>query len=290
MTDRPTAHRPNAKADHTAVRVALWRALHVELDAEPRVLDDLVGLRIADPDPGWRERPDMHPEGTKPFRASIVARARFIEDLVESEAERGVSQYLILGAGLDTFAQRTPEVASRLHVFEVDQPGTQAWKRERLVELGLGVPDGLHLVPVDFEAGASLWDELSKAGFDTRQPAVVASTGVSMYLTREANAATLREIARLAPGSTLAMTFLLPIELAAPELRVGLERSSQGARAAGTPFISFFSPEEMVSLAREAGFRSAEHVSANTLAHRYFAGRSDGLRTFSGEEMLVAKT
>jgi O-methyltransferase involved in polyketide biosynthesis len=119
---------------------------------------------------------------------------------------------------------------------------------------------------------------------------VVVSTGVSMYLTRDANAATLRQVSALARGSTFAMSFILPLELAAPEVRPGLERSAQGARAAGTPFVSFFTPDEMLALAREAGFREVRHVSAEDHARRYFAGRSDGLRTWSGEEMLVATT
>src|SRR6478735_7269474 len=115
--------------DNTAVRTALWRALHVEVDASPPVLDDRIGLQLVAPDPGWRDRPDMDPSFTSGFRASIVARARFVEDLV-------VDQYVILGAGLDTFAERRADLGDRLHVFEIDQPATQAWKRERLVELG----------------------------------------------------------------------------------------------------------------------------------------------------------
>src|SRR5438046_8080354 len=124
----------------------------------------------------------MDPHFTSRFRASIVARARFVEDLVAEEVRRGVEQYVILGAGLDTFAQRRPEIASRLRVFEVDQPGPQAWKRQRLIELGYGIPEWLRLVPVDFEAGDAWWDRLVDAGFDASQPATVASTGVSMYL------------------------------------------------------------------------------------------------------------
>jgi O-methyltransferase involved in polyketide biosynthesis len=107
--------------DPTAVRVALWRALHVEVDPLPHVLEDEVGLQLAAPGAGWRDRPDMS-AFTRPFRASIVARARFIEDLVEEQADLGVGQYVILGAGLDTFAQRRPALASRLQVFEIDQP------------------------------------------------------------------------------------------------------------------------------------------------------------------------
>src|SRR5437667_10324227 len=119
---------------------------------------------------------------TKPFRASIVARARFIEDLVTEEAVHGVAQYVILGAGLDTFAQRRPEIASRLRIFEVDRPGPQAWKRERLIELGFGIPEWLRLVPVDFEAGDDWWQWLAAAGFDIGQPAVCASSGFRMYV------------------------------------------------------------------------------------------------------------
>jgi len=277
--------------DSTAIRVALWRALHVEVDPPPHVLEDLVGLKLAAPEAGWRERPDMNPQFIKAFRASIVARARFIEDLVVEQAGQGVRQYVILGAGLDTFAQRRPEVASRLAVFEVDQPGPQAWKRRRLVEAGFGVPDWLRLVPVDFEAGDAWLQKLVAAGFDTSKPAVVVSTGVSMYLTRQAIMATLRQVAALAAGSTFVMSFLLPLEMADPEDRVGLERAAQGARASGTPFISFFRPEEMLAMAREAGFQGARHVSAAMLAERYFAGRTDGLRPpNNAEELLVATT
>ena len=281
----------NAMPDSTAVRVALWRALHLEVDPPPHVLEDEIGLRLVAPDDGWRHRPDMDPHFTSRFRASIVARARFIEDMVVERAGRGVGQYVILGAGLDSFAQRRPEIASSLKVFEVDPPGPQAWKRRRLIELGFGIPEWLRLVPVDFEAGDAWWQRLAAAGFDSGQPAIVASTGVSMYLTKDAIAATLRQIAALAPGSMLAMTFLLPLELADPEVRPGLERAEKGARASGTPFISFFTPTEMLALAREAGFREVQHVSAATLAQRYFAGRTDGFRPpNNSEELLVAMT
>lgn len=280
-----------AAPDSTAVRGALWRAMHVQVDPPPHVFEDEIGLRLVAPDEGWRHRPDMDPHGTSQFRASIVARARFIEDLVAEQAANGVGQYVILGAGLDTFAQRRPEIASSLRIFEVDQPGPQAWKRQRLIELGFGIPEWLRLVPVDFEVNWSWWERLATAGFDAGQSAVVASTGVSMYLTKDAVAATLRQIATLAPGSTLAMTFLVPFEFAAPEVRPGLQLAEKGARASGTPFISFFTPTEMLTLAREAGFGEVRHVSAADLAERYFSGRADGLRPpNNSEEMLVATT
>jgi methyltransferase (TIGR00027 family) len=277
-----------AAPDNTAVRTALWRALHLEVDAAPPVFEDRLGLALAAPAADWRSRPDMS-AFTRPFRASIVARARFVEDLVDEQVARGVGQCVILGAGLDTLAQRRPELASRLQVFEVDQPGPQAWKRQRLVDLGFGVPSFLHLVPVDFEAGDAQWDRLAAAGFDAGRPAVVASTGVSMYLTREAVGATLRQVAALAPGSTLVMSFMLPIEQLDAGMQAGVERAAEGARASGTPFISFFTPDEMLALARDAGFRAVQHVSAAQLAQRYFQGRSDGLRPpDNAEELLLA--
>lgn len=277
--------------ESTAARVALWRALHLQVDPPPHVFEDDIGLRLVAPNDGWRQRPDMHPQGTSPFRASIVVRARFIDDLVAEQAGRGVGQYVILGAGLDTFAQRCPELAPKLQIFEVDPPGPQSWKRRRLIELGFGVPDWLRLVPVDFEAGDAWWQKLAAAGFDARRPAVVASTGVSMYLSMDAIVATLRQVAALAPGSTLAMSFLLPLEYADPEVRPGLAMAEKAARASGTPFISFFTPAEMLALARDAGFREARHVSAATLTERYFSGRTDGFRPPShAEELLVATT
>ena len=275
--------------DSTAARVALWRALHLWIDAPPHVMEDEIGLRLLAPGDDWRSRGDMDPQFTRPFRASIVARARFIDDLVAEQAAGGLSQYVILGAGLDSFVQRRPEIASRLSVFEIDRPGPQVWKRRRLIELGFGVPECLHFVPVDFEAGVSWCDALVAAGFDAERPAIVVSTGVSMYLTRTANAAMLREVASFAPGSTFAMTFLLPLELADPEVRPGLEMAEMGARSSGTPFLSFFTWADILALAREGGFREARHVSGEDLSQRYFAGRTDGLRPpNNAEELLVA--
>jgi methyltransferase (TIGR00027 family) len=278
-----------ATPDSTAVRTALWRALHLEVDAPPHVLDDRIGLQLARPDSDWRQRPDMNEYATPGVRASIVARARFIEDLVTEQADHGVGQYVLLGAGLDTFAQRRPEIASRITVFEVDQPGPQVWKRQRLVELGFGVPESLRLVPVDFET-TSWWDGLLANGFDAGKPAVVASLGVSMYLTRETTAATLRQSASLAAGSTLAMTFMQPVELVGPEEQAMHRATDAAARASGTPFISYYAPDETLAMARDAGFVTARHVSAADYTRRYFADRTDGLRPFTTEALLVATT
>jgi methyltransferase (TIGR00027 family) len=276
--------------DSTAVRVALWRAQHVQIDPEPHLLEDEIGLTLAAPTNGWRNRPDMKGPAAVRYRASVVIRARFVEDLVADEAECGVTQYVILGAGLDTFAQRKPELASRLQIFELDQPDPQAWKKQRLIELGYRIPKWLHFVPVDFEAGDSWLDRLIVAGFDSARPAVIASTGVSMYLTGEAIASTLRQVATLASGSTFAMTFLLPPKPTKRTKASRRRRAEKVVRSSRKPFISFFTPHEMLALAREAGFREVQHISGSALTERYFSRRMDSLPSSSAEEMLVAIT
>jgi methyltransferase (TIGR00027 family) len=278
-----------AEPDNTAVRTALWRALHMQVDAKPHILEDEEGLKLIAPDDHWRERPDMHPQFTKRLRASIIARARFIEDLIIEQSKCGIDQYVILGAGLDTFAQRKAGIASKLQVYEIDQPGTQTWKQQRLIELGFGIPRWLHFVSVDFET-SSWWEQLLKAGFDTNKPAVVTCTGVSLYLTKEAITSTLNQIATLAPGSTLAMTFYLPMELMDEEDKPLQQIAEKGAREAGTPFLSFFAPNEILNLALNAGFKEAKTISTKDMEQLYFAGRTDDLLPASGEIFLLSKT
>jgi len=275
------------KPDNTAVRTALWRALHIQVDAKPYIIEDEVGLKLVAPDEGWQERPDM--KYTKRLRASIVARAGFVEDLIIQQSTKGVTQYIILGAGLDTFAQRRPDIASKLQIYEIDQPDTLAWKKQRLTDLGFGLAEYLHFVPVDFEI-SSWWKQLLEAGFDINKPAVIACTGVSLYLTKEAIMATLNQIATLAPGSKLAMTFYLPIELLDDEDKPMQEMAEKGAKAAGTPFVSFFSPYEVLAMAKNAGFKDAKTVSTRDMEQTYFKDRTDGLLPASGEVFLLATT
>lgn len=281
------SHSLKTEPDNTAVRTALWRALHLEADAKPHIIEDEIGLKLIAPKEDWQQRPDM--KFTRRLRASIVARARFIEDLMVEQSGQGIGQYVILGAGLDSFAQRRPEIASKLHIYEIDQPDTLAWKQQRLIELGYGVPAHLHFVPVDFET-SSWWAELLKAGFEADKPAVVACTGVTLYLTREAIVSTLRQLAGLAPGTTTAITLYLPVELLEGEDKMLMEISMKGASASGTPMISFFSPEEMLDLARKAGFKTAKLVSTKDMEQLYFTGRTDDLSPANGEVFLIATT
>ena len=282
-----TGTQMSTAPDSSAVRTALWRALHVEVDAPPHLIEDTIGLALAEPNPGWRDRPDMHPEGTRSYRAAIVARTRFVEDLL---VEGDATQYVLLGAGLDTFAQRHAADAGRVHVFEVDQPGPQTWKRRRLDELGYGVPPHLHLVPVDFETDDDWWQALVDAGFDPGQTTVVYSSGVSMYISKDATTTTLGRLGGLAPGSTVVMTFMLPFDLVDEAERPALEGAARGARASGTPWISFYTPDEIATIAHEAGFPRVRCVPTTELAEPYLARRADDLHAAGGEAVLLAET
>lgn len=201
--------RQTKEPDNTAARTALWRALHVQIDDQPHVFEDEIGLKLVTPPDDWQQRPDM--KFTKRIRASIVARSRFKEDVMLEQSKQGIKQYVILGAGLDTFAQRWPDIASKIQIFEIDRPDTLNWKQQRLTELDYNIPESLHFVPVNFET-TSWWEELLKAGFATEKPALVVCTGVMLYLTKEAIMDTLNKLKSMASGSTIAITFNLPIE------------------------------------------------------------------------------
>ncbi|WP_291906636.1 class I SAM-dependent methyltransferase [Chitinophaga sp. CB10] len=279
-------HKNNPQPDNTAARTALWRALHVFADEQPYIIEDKVGYELLQPEQDWQERPDM--KYTKRLRASIVARARFVEDMAKDQINQGVKQYVLLGAGLDSFAQRNKNLAREVDIYEIDQPETLAWKQEKLVENGYSIPDHLHFVPVNFET-SSWWDELLKQGFDFSQRAFVSCTGVTLYLTREAITDTLRKLTSLAPGSTIAIAFYLPIAELDPEDQPMQEMANKGAAAAGTPFVSFFPVAAVEKMANEIGLKAVRTVSTKDMEEKYFKGRKDQLTPASGEFFLVAR-
>ncbi|WP_322544980.1 class I SAM-dependent methyltransferase [Elizabethkingia miricola] len=272
--------------DNTAIRTALWRAFHTQADAEPHILEDTVGLQLIAPEEGWQERPDI--KYTQRLRASVVARSRYIEDIITTEIQKGTDQYVILGSGLDTFAQRNPDITSKIQIFEIDQPDTLAWKQKRLSETGFHIPENLHFVPVNFEK-SSWWELLLKAGFNIHNPAVIACTGVTLYLTRSAIKETLQHMVSLAAGSVVIISFYLPVELLEKEDQPMQEMANKGAQQAGTPFISFFSPEEVIAIAKESGLKNTNLVSTEDIKDLYFKNRTDGLSPASGEVFLLAR-
>lgn len=233
--------------DNTALRTALWRALHVMSDDKPFIIEDKVGLELIKPEQGWQERPDM--KFTKSLRASIVARARFVEDIAKEQIAKGVKQYVLLGAGLDSFAQRNEEISSPVNIYEIDQPEMLAWKEEKLIENGYNIPGNLHFVPVNFETSSWL-DELINKGFDIHQSTIVSCTGVTLYLTREAIIETLRKLTSFASGSTIAVSFYLPVDQLEGDDKNLMEMSIKGAKASGTPFVSFFLSKKFLNLRR----------------------------------------
>lgn len=278
--------RSDSVPDSTAVRVALWRALHLQIDGTPHILADDLALKLVDPADGWKNRPDMHPEGTAPYRASIVTRARFIEDMVtEDVLHHHLSQYVLLGAGLDTFAYRHQDIASRLAIFEIDKPQTLEWKQHQLQKLHIPLPKKLRFVPVHFGANDSWWEHLVASGFNPQLKSLLTSLGVSMYLPKSAIIAMLEQIKSLAPGSRFVMTFMLPLDLVDPQDRDGYKMSLQGAERSGTPFVSFFAPQEMLDLAKNLGFKKIQHLSVDKL--NYLKNRKDHLRASTGEELLI---
>jgi methyltransferase (TIGR00027 family) len=266
-----------AQPSRTALRVALRRAAHQVHDAEPRVLDDPLAVSILGPDAAEVERtPDSI---RRPFsaglRAFMVVRARFAEDiLAEAVRDRDVRQYLVLGAGLDTFAYRNPH--AHVRVFEVDHPATQAWKHERLVAAHIQPPVTMRFVAVDFER-QSLREELAAAGFDFNAPTVTAWLGVVPYLTIEAFRGTIALLGSLASGSEVVFDYSQPREVLTPNEQLMLDSMSERVAQAGEPFQLFFRPEELAMELDRAGLRVVEDLDGPSLHNRYLAERMDGL-------------
>lgn len=273
--------------DNTALRTALWRALHVFTDEKPYIFEDKVGFNLIQPETDWQERPDM--KYTKRLRASIVARARFVEDLVKEQIVKGVKQYVLLGAGLDSFAERNTEINTQVDIYEIDQSETMAWGKKKLIESGFKIPDNLHFVSIDFET-SSWWAELTSNGFDPGQKAIVSCTGVTLYLTKDAIYDTLQKLSTLASGSMIAIAFYLPMEHLDKIDQPMHELATKGAAASGTPFVSFFSGEEIIKLAEITGLKEIQIISTKDMTEKYFKNRTDNLIPASGEFFLVAKT
>jgi methyltransferase (TIGR00027 family) len=265
-----------ATPSRTALRVALRRAAHQLYDAPPRILDDPIAVPIL----GAAGAEELRRTPTRPdrpfsvgLRAFLVARSRYAEDMLARAVAKGVTQYVLLGAGLDTFAHRNPY--SQLRVFEVDHPATQQWKRELLAAGSLPAPKNLTYAPVDFESQA-LAEQLQASGFDPANPTFFAWLGVVPYLTREAFRATLGFIASLPAGSGVVLDYGQP-RSALPFLEK-LAHDSLAARVqlAGEPFKLFFTPPEIA--AELTAFGKIEDLGSTEINVRYFANRTDNLK------------
>jgi len=204
------------RASKTALRVAIRRAAH-QLADHPPVLDDPIAVRLVGPGFARDMERAMHPVG-RDFRAFMAARSRYAEDRLAEAVAAGVGQYVVLGAGLDTFAWRNP--FPQLRVFEVDFPATQQAKRAMLVEAGLAQPENLTFVPLDFEHH-TVAEGLAEAGFDATRAAFFAWLGVVPYLTLEAFRSTLATVAAMPAGSAMSFDYAVdPETLSAVDARL----------------------------------------------------------------------
>ncbi|HKM64152.1 MAG TPA: SAM-dependent methyltransferase [Acidisphaera sp.] len=263
----------------TAQAVAVRCAAHQLLDF-PHVLEDPIALRII----GLRAAASIMlrlPASQLPvaryLRAFVTARSRYAEDQLARAVAAGTAQYVILGAGLDTFAYRNPYPAGSLRVFEVDHPDTQAWKRRRLAETSIPVPPDLTFVPVDFEH-QKLDVELERAGLRLGERAFFSWLGVTPYLTNDVVLATLALIHSFCPDNAIAFDYALPRQgLSAPE-KLAHDAIRVTVGQAGEPFRSFFSPDALVSALTTIGFRRVESLTTDEINARYFRNRLDGLQ------------
>jgi methyltransferase (TIGR00027 family) len=261
------------RASKTALRVAIRRAAHQLVD-QPTVLDDAIAVRLIGQGYARDMERAMH-KVARDFRCYIAARSRYVEDRLAEAVARGVTQYIVLGAGLDTFAYRNPFPA--LRVFEVDFPATQEWKRALLAEAAIELPANLTFVPLDFEH-QTLAEGLAKAGFDNRKPAFFGWVGVVPYLSLEAFRATLGVVAQLPAGSAVSFDYESSPKTLSPERRKVFDGLSKRVAAAGEPFRLFLLPEEMAQELHRAGFQRIQQMDSDGLNERYFNDRADGLK------------
>jgi methyltransferase (TIGR00027 family) len=275
----------------TAQLVAIRRAAHQILD-RPKVFDDPLALSIIGQEGSSALQPDLHQsEDTKQslqLRAFYVARSRYAEDQLYLAVERGVRQYVILGAGLDTFAYRNPYPAGALRVFEVDHPATQAWKLARLQEAGISLPVDLTYAPVDFE-GQTLADGLRHAGYNPRQRAFFSWLGVTMYLTAQGVMTTLRFIASAAKGSGVVFDYTVFPSLLDPDQQLMFDTLVKRVDWVREPWQMFFDPAELKKDLLAMGFGHVEDIGPAQINARYFDDRTDGLRVGSLAHIMSAR-
>ncbi len=280
----------------------MLRAAHLLWDDPPKIFEDTLALRLCgcDSEAALRaqfERFDAQtargggPDFSKILRlftASIAMRSRYVEDQLNEAIRRGVSQYVILGAGLDSFAYRRVDLAKVLRVFEVDHPATQTWKRTRLRELDIDLPPNLSLVPVDFEKD-SLLDGLRVSGYRADAPGFFSWLGVTAYLTHDAIFGVLRTLAAFAAGTEIIFQYMVPEELLDEDTRRLLAVVVAAERDRGEPVKSAFEPGKLAESVRELGFVEVTDFGPDEAQARYFSGRTDGLRPYTLNHYMRAR-
>jgi methyltransferase (TIGR00027 family) len=276
----------------TAEGAAVMRALHQTPAHDPRILDDPISVRLVDPRSDfYKSRLDLlgHlPVLTRHrLEGAFVMRSRYAEDCLAEAFDDGVRQYVLLGAGLDTFPYRQPPWAASLRIFEVDHPATQQWKRRRLREAGISIPGNVSFVPVDFEK-ISMAPALSQAGLDLGLASFFSLLGVSQYLTEAAFNETLRFIRSRFARSEIVFSFVAS-DAVLPADDVALAKAFTARFAAiGEPWLSRFLPERLVAMLTDMGFAKVLHLSPALANQRYFQNRGDGLNAALLEQLISA--
>jgi methyltransferase (TIGR00027 family) len=269
----------NGQPSRTALATAAARAAHLIVDRDPRIFDDTLAFvllgHLAE------EFVGVHRDATNAgnlarMRVAMTTRSRYTEGRLAEAVGRGIGQCVILGAGLDSFAYRSPLVG-QLRIFEVDHPATQVWKRERLVAAGVAVASRVTFVPVDLRVD-SLSDRLVDRGFDRSQPAFVSWLGVTQYLTSETLKAALDVIGGFARGTELVMEYLVPGEMRDESGQALADFFMPQAAAAGEPWLSFYSPGGIGELLAAHGMVVTEDVGRRDQIDVSLWERSDGLR------------
>jgi methyltransferase (TIGR00027 family) len=289
MNQPPDNIIQTGEPSRSALKVAALRAAHQLLD-EPIVLHDPIALPILSPraEAELRDNPfTLNDPISRGLRAALVVRSKLAEDELSRCVASGIKQYVVLGAGLDTFAFRNIHSDKGLQVFEVDHPSTQGWKRQALHNASIKIPDSMTFVPVDFERG-SLAGGLRQAGFQMNQPAYFSWLGVTVYLTKEAIFDTLHFVASLPKGTSIIFDYLIPVSMLNPIERVIVEFIGKQVAGLGEPWVSNFDTESLKQEIHKLGFSAAEDLGADELNSRYLARRKDGLRTGAGFRIMCA--
>ncbi len=270
----------------TARGAAAYRAIHQTLEGGA-IFSDPLALRILDEETRATLGDMATDLSLRPMRLFIAARSRFSEDALAACVARGVHQVVLLGAGLDTFSLRNPYASVGVHVFEVDFPATQDWKREQLMRAALAVPPALTFAPIDFER-QSLDEGLARAGFHADRPAFFQWLGVVPYLTRDAISETLDFIAGI-PGSEVVFDYAEPFENYAADRRAHIIAVAERARARGEPWLSLFDPSELSQLLRAKGFAVVEDLGLGEIAERFYGTLKEGVPIGPGGHVVRAR-
>jgi methyltransferase (TIGR00027 family) len=266
----------------------MLRAAHQILD-NPKILDDPIAIRIIGTEgESWLRSNLDRLQEARFLRAFIVARTRYAEDELTQAVQRGTRQYVILGAGLETFPYRNPYAESRLHVYEVDHPATQSWKRKRLLEAGIAIPSSLTFAPIDFER-QTLADGLSRAGLRANEPTFFSLLGVILYLTRAAVMETFGFVASMRPGSEIAFDCAVPESSLNDNQKLGREARANRMAAIKEPWLTYLDPSSLASDLRQMGFKQIEDLGPEAANERYFKDRTDGLRLAGSAHLMKAR-